>query len=221
MHYLYTLTDPISNIVRYVGYSRNPKRRFWEHLRDAKSGLKTHKSCWIKSLLDIQQLPIMKIIKVREHHEDILIEEINLIKDLKEKNIQLTNLTNGGDGRNGFKLPDNHPFFICNIGRKMSDDSRKKLSDSRKGIAFSDEHKEKLSLKKIGLKRNIESINKQILTRSIKIEVIIGDEHHIFDKKKDAVKFTGVNANQIDKLIKENKKSKKGYFFKLYVDIKI
>lgn len=68
-------------------------------------------------------------------------------------------------------------------------------------------------------KRSLESINRQILTRSIKIEVIIGDEHHIFDKKKDAGKFTGVNSNQIDKLIGENKKSRKGYLFKLYVDL--
>lgn len=219
MYYLYTLKDPITNLVKYVGYSKRPKRRIWEHLRDAKMGSKTYKSCWIKSLLEIQQVPIMEIIKVCEHHEDILLEEINLIKELKEKSIQLTNLTNGGDGRKGFKLPDNHPFFICNLGRKMSDDSRKKLSESRKGMTFSEEHKEKLSLKKIGVKRNIESINKQILTRSIKIEVIIGDEHHFFDKKKDAVKFTGVNANQIDKLIKENKKSRKGYLFKLYVDL--
>lgn len=219
MYHLYTLKDPITNIVKYVGYSKNPKRRLWEHLRDAKKGLKTHKSFWIKSLLDIQQVPIMNIIKVCECHEDILIEEINLIKTLKEKNIQLTNLTNGGDGRNGFKLPVNHPFLNYNLGRKMSEDSRRKLSNSRKGITFTDDHKEKLSLKKIGVKRSIESINKQVLTRSIKIEVIIDDVHYIFDKKKDAVEFTGVNANQIDKLISENKKSKKGYIFKLYVDL--
>jgi predicted GIY-YIG superfamily endonuclease len=219
MYHLYTLKDPITNIVRYVGYSKNPKRRLWEHLRDAKKGLKTYKSCWIKSLLDTQKVPIMEIIKVCESHEDILMEEMNLIKNLKEKNIRLTNLTDGGDGRNGVKLPSNHPFLNYNLGKKMSDDSRKKISDSRKGIIFTDEHKEKLSLKKIGVKRSMKSINKQVLTRSIKIEVIIGDEHHIFEKKKDAVKFTGVNANQIDKLIKENKKSKKGYLFKLYLDL--
>jgi len=221
MYYLYTLKDPITNIVKYVGYSKNPKRRLWEHIRDAKRGLKTYKSCWVKSLLDIQQVPIMEIIKDCEYHEDILVEEINLIRNLKEENIQLTNLTNGGDGRSGVKLPDDHTFLNYNLGRKMSDDSRKKLSESRKGIKFTDDHRKKLSLKKIGISRSVESINKQILTTSIKIEVIIGDVHHIFDKKKDAVKFTGVNANQIDKLIKENKKSRKGYLFKLYVDFVI
>jgi hypothetical protein len=219
MYYLYTLKDPISNIVKYVGYSKRPKTRFWEHLRDAKKGVKTYKSSWIKSLLDIKKLPIMEIIKVCEKHDDILMEEINLIKAFKEENIKLTNLTDGGDGRNGSKLPENHPFLnYFNLGRKMSDYSRKKLSESRKGIKFTEEHKEKISLKKIGIKRSIESIDKQVLTRSVKIEVIIGDEHYIFDKKKDAVKFTGVNANQIDKLIKENKKSRKGYLFKLYVN---
>ena len=40
MYYLYTLKDPITNLVKYVGYSKRPKRRIWEHLRDAKMGSK-------------------------------------------------------------------------------------------------------------------------------------------------------------------------------------
>ena len=90
MYYLYTLKDPITNIVKYVGYSKNPKRRLWEHIRDAKRGLKTYKSCWVKSLLDIQQVPIMEIIKDCEYHEDILVEEINLIRNLKEENDEIS-----------------------------------------------------------------------------------------------------------------------------------
>ena len=95
----------------------------------------------------------------------------------------------------------------------MSDESKAKLSQSRKGITFSEEHKEKLSLIKTGTKRSKESVEKQSLTNSCKIKVLYDDEIFIFSKKSEAVRFTGVNSNQIDKLIKNNKKSRKSYFF--------
>ena len=62
MYSLYVLKDPNSLDIRYVGYSNNPKRRLWEHIRDAKKGVKTHKSYWIKSLIDNQQSPLIEII---------------------------------------------------------------------------------------------------------------------------------------------------------------
>lgn len=213
MYSLYVLKDPDSLIIKYVGYSNNPKRRLWEHIRDAKKGVKTYKSHWIKSLIDNEKIPIMEIIYNCENHNDILSKEIEVIKELKDSGISLTNLTNGGDGQTGKKLDSTHPFFTCNLGRKMSDESKARLSQSRKGIIFSEEHKEKLSLIKIGTKRSKESIDKQSFTKSCGIKVLYDDEIYIFSKKSEAVKFTGVNSNQIDKLIESNKKSKKGYFF--------
>ncbi len=217
MYSLYVLKDPNTLIIRYVGYSNNPRRRLWEHIRDAKKGIKTHKSFWIKSLLDSKQSPLIEIVYNCEEYDDILIKEIELIKELKDNNVRLTNLTNGGDGQRGNILKRNHPIINYNLGRKMSDETKKKLSESRKGIVFTTEHKNKLSTKKIGHKRSIESIEKQSLTKSCKIKVLYNDEVYIFSKKSEAVKFTGVNSNQIDKLIENEKKSKKGYFFiKLY-----
>ncbi len=213
MYSLYVLKDPNTLIVRYVGYSKNPKRRLWEHIRDAKKGVKTHKSNWIKSLIDSQQTPLIEVVYNSNDYDDILSKEIELIKELKDNGILLTNLTNGGDGQRGRKLDRNHPIINYNLGKKMSDESKIKLSESRKGIVFSDEHRNKLSIKKIGHKRSLESIEKQSLTKSCKIKVLYNDDVFIFSKKSDAVKFTGVNSKQIDKLIENQKKSKKGYFF--------
>ena len=47
------------------------------------------------------------------------------------------------------------------------------------------------------------------------IEVVCPNgETIIFNSVIDAVKFTGVNSNQIKKLINENRKSRKGFLFK-------
>jgi len=217
MYSLYVLKDPNTLIIRYVGYSNSPKRRLWEHIRDAKKGVKTHKSYWIKSLIDNQQSPLIEILYNCDNHDDILHKEIELIKELKDNGILLTNLTDGGDGQRGKKLDRNHPIINYNLGKKMSDETKIKLSESRKGIVFTDEHKNKLSIKKTGYKRSLDSIEKQSLTKSCKIKVLYNDEVFIFSKKSEAVKFTGVNSNQIDKLIEKEEKSKKGYFFiKLY-----
>ena len=109
----------------------------------------------------------------------------------------------------GNKLKDNHPILSWNKGRKMSDESKLKLSDSRKGIIFTDSHKYKLSTAKIGHVRSLDSRLKQSETLSESIIVITPDgELLYFNKTMEAVKFTGVNSAQIKKLIQLNKKSK-------------
>lgn len=215
MYYLYTLKDPITLDIRYVGFTKRPKTRIWEHIRDAKKGVKTHKSKWISKLLNESLIPILEIVIEKENRDDIVIEEINLIRNLKNKNTPLTNHTDGGDGQKGNKLKDGHPIIYWNKGKKMSDESKRKLSESRKGIKFTETHRQNLSKSKIGKNRTEESRLKQSSTRSEAITVItpLGESIE-FNKVIDAVKFTGVNSNQIKKLIQLNKKSKNGFLFK-------
>tara|TARA_R110000868_G_scaffold203969_8_gene451967 strand:+ start:4377 stop:5624 length:1248 start_codon:yes stop_codon:yes gene_type:complete len=81
------------NIIRYVGKSVRPKVRRLEHLYEAKSGVSTHKSNWIRSLLD--------------NGDDI---NVTILEEVEEVNWEgrerywiskipnLTNLSLGGDG---------------------------------------------------------------------------------------------------------------------------
>ena len=214
MYFLYKLIDPITKEIKYIVYTKRPKTRLWEHIRDAKVGIKTYKCDWIRSLILKNQKPIIEIISNYESQDKAANEEIRLIKGLRESGYKLTNLTEGGDGQRGTKLKKNHPLIYWNKGKKMSDYSKKKLSDSKKGINFTEEHKEKLSRAKKGKKRSKESIENQIKTKSEPIKVITPTGEEIFfDKTNEAVKFTGVSSKQIKKLIELNKKSRKGFLF--------
>ena len=215
MYYLYTLKDPITLDVRYVGFTKRPKTRIWEHIRDAKKGVKTHKSKWISKLLNESLIPILEIVIEKENRDDIVTEEIKLIKYLRDNNKSLTNHTDGGDGQRGNKLKEGHPIIYWNKGKKMSDESKRRLSESRKGIKFTETHRQNLSKSKIGKNRTEESRLKQSSTLSKSITVITPSGESInFNKVIDAVRFTGVNSNQIKKLLQLNTKTKNGFLFK-------
>jgi excinuclease UvrABC nuclease subunit len=58
--YIYTLSDPINNEVRYVGKSDNIEKRYKKHITEYRN--RTHKEQWIKGLKDLGYFPILEII---------------------------------------------------------------------------------------------------------------------------------------------------------------
>jgi hypothetical protein len=90
--YIYELLDPRTNEVRYVGKTKNLKKRYNAHLSNL--GSMTKKTSWIKSLKAKNLKPIMRVIAVTtEKH--INNSEISYIKNSSN----LTNGTCGGDGQ--------------------------------------------------------------------------------------------------------------------------
>jgi len=58
--FIYYLVDPISNEIRYIGQTDNPKHRFHTHLKDE---LSIDKFAWIESLRKRSLYPILKVVK--------------------------------------------------------------------------------------------------------------------------------------------------------------
>ena len=114
--YIYILQDPITQEVRYVGKSNNPKRRYTSHLCD-KPKVKYYSYYWIQSLLKKGLKPIMTIIDETDHDWQQL--EKYWIGQFKAWGFKLTNITEGGEGQRGVKF---------------SKETRQKMSDSRKGF---------------------------------------------------------------------------------------
>lgn len=96
--FIYELIDPETNEIRYIGKTKNLKKRYRSHLYTSKLK-RTHKECWINKLLSKNKKPIMKvkIITVEKHINDSEQREIKNYKNL-------TNLTGGGDGQSNISL---------------------------------------------------------------------------------------------------------------------
>ena len=132
---IYALVDPNTGHERYIGKSNDPIHRFKAHTTPRELRAKTHKNHWIKGLLDNGQKPILKIIEYVPNCEWEKSERkwIAYYNNLPNRP-QLTNGTSGGDG--------------VDKGTRPSEETRKKLSDVRKGKKlppFSQSHRDAIS----------------------------------------------------------------------------
>lgn len=100
--YIYYLVDPTTREIRYVGYTKNIMHRYRGHLRGScdirKVDWDSHKCCWIRSLIGQNLKPMFVIVCIVQTHEEAQRIEIALIASLRQRNVQLTNGTIGGDG---------------------------------------------------------------------------------------------------------------------------
>jgi group I intron endonuclease len=101
---IYTLIDPETKLVRYVGKtSVKPTSRYAQHIYQWKrSSRLTHLNAWIKNLADKGLKPIMEVIDEVSLDEWITAEK-RYIKLFKSAGCNLVNLTLGGEGSLGYK----------------------------------------------------------------------------------------------------------------------
>jgi hypothetical protein len=138
---IYSLKDPETNEIRYVGKTISPLyKRLSSHYRDKNISYKTH---WINSLKEKGVKPIIKIIEICDENnwEE---REKYWISYYREKT-RLTNYLNGGQGQQkGYKHTDE--------AKEKIREAAKKQFKGRffKGMKFSEEinNKRKDALKK-------------------------------------------------------------------------
>jgi len=155
--FIYTLSNPDTFEVRYVGISKNIKRRYKEHIKESKKG-NNYKSCWIRSL---NKMPIIDIIDECSIF-DYTFWEKYYITLFKSWGFKLTNLTDGGEGANGYRF---------------NQESKNKMSENRKGD-------------KNGFYGKKHSEENKILMSYLKAEKYDGDKNPMYGKKhKDLSKI--------------------------------
>jgi hypothetical protein len=136
--YVYLHIDPRSNQVRYVGKGKE-NRAFTLTHRSAR-----HKN-WINKLKSLGLIPIIQIIENNLSEEEAFSKEKYLIAEYRSRNVDLTNLTDGGEGISGYK---------------HTQETRKKVAEAGKGRTVTDETREKISKGLIGKKRSQETKDK-------------------------------------------------------------
>ena len=101
---IYTLTDPVTGEVRYIGKTKgNLVNRWYSHCSNYKlSKEKSYKNSWIISLKQRSYKPIIEILdEVPENDWEFW--EMYWIIQFKNWGFNLTNMTKGGEGGNGGK----------------------------------------------------------------------------------------------------------------------
>lgn len=114
---LYTLNEPNSDIVRYVGMSQNSEKRYKQHLKEKKHN--SYKSHWICKLNEQGLQPKLDIIETDLSLNEAFIKEKHYIKFFKCLGARLVNLTIGGEA----------PM----ANKKHSTETKVKMSEDRKG----------------------------------------------------------------------------------------
>jgi predicted GIY-YIG superfamily endonuclease len=149
--FIYALSDPRTNEIRYIGKSNDPQHRLKVHIRGSKA-LKTHKDRWINQLTLCDLEPILDII------EEVSIDEWQerepyWIEYFRSQGAPLTNEAPGGMG-----IKSHTPEMRAKMSAKVREayattDLAKRLSEANKGKRLSDETKAKMSATTKGRKR--------------------------------------------------------------------
>ncbi len=149
--FIYALTDPQTNEIRYVGKSNVPQHRLRIHIRNSKH-LKTHKDRWINQLKMCELEPLLIIL------EEIPFEiwqerECYWIQYYLDQNAPLTNEAPGGMGVT-WQSPEMRAKVSAGVRKSHENpDVIRKISEANKGKHPSDETRAKLSAATKGRKR--------------------------------------------------------------------
>lgn len=168
--YIYTLEDPRTNEIRYVGKAFDLKKRYEGHIYKTANN---HRGAWVKSLMAAGVRPRMEVIEEIYEESDAAWEEAERcwISSLRFYGFRLVNADNGGNSGKSLSAETRRKISVGQTGKKVSDETRRKHSEStkgrkrpkedgikrwvtlkKKGWSLSIEAREKIRIKKTGIK---------------------------------------------------------------------
>ena len=158
--YIYSLSHPITNEVRYIGKANNIKNRYKSHLQDKS---KTKKNNWIRSLKSQGLLPVVEEVDCI-NLIDWAFWEQHYISLFKSWGFKLTNGNNGGEGSSGWKASKETKENMRNaqLGKKHTPEAKEKQRNKQLGVSPSIETREKLRQINLGKKQPLSAIAKTV-----------------------------------------------------------
>lgn len=188
--FIYSLSDPNTNEIRYIGKANNLKYRLWSHIHEAKHDLRNqHKCNWIKTLLNEGKKPVIAIV------EEVSIDnwqacEIYWISQYTAWGFNLINKTKGGEcgvisenckkalslskKRGHVKGTFKHSEETKALIREkralqiITEEQKRKVSEKMTGVEKSDTHKKNISKGRKGIKFSKEHVNNIIQSKKTK-----------------------------------------------------
>lgn len=140
--YIYTLTDPRTNLVRYIGKTINLKSRLTDHLREK---LNTHKCNWIAKLKAAGLQPQIEAIEefYQSQEAEWMEAERFYIEYFRQLGMPLTNLESGGIQGKQQNAETRAKIRAAKLNQ--SPETRAKISATKTGVKRSDESKARIS----------------------------------------------------------------------------
>lgn len=165
---VYALVDPMTGGYRYIGRTWNPRQRFYQHLQARDD---TRRDRWIRKLGQRSLEPVMKVLCWLTADDSKRVE-VALIASLRSQGVDLTNLTEGGEGermteelreqkklewteerrahisrltRLSWTLERRLANSLRHTGLKRSQETCQKISAAKAGCKLSDETRLRLS----------------------------------------------------------------------------
>src|ERR1035437_1383383 len=118
LYYVYTLSEPDTGSIRYVGISKQPFVRLVQHCKKCtyskpnSVGKFSRIKNWVKSLLSKDLKPEMKIIAITDSRNKLYDLERYYISYYRDKGCDLVNCTVGGEGVIGYTFSEEEKEFI-------------------------------------------------------------------------------------------------------------
>lgn len=116
--HIYVLKEPDTFAVRYVGWTIDLRRRLRDHTKPSRVCGHQHRDKWLASLIERGLNPVMEVVETGTS-TGWADAERKWIAHYRNDGADLTNHTDGGEGA---------------LGRKHSDDAKRRMSEKRKGI---------------------------------------------------------------------------------------
>ncbi len=196
--FVYALICPESQEIRYIGQTiQKLKRRLQKHIFDTNSKVKkhlhlNHKNAWIRGLIIRNTINELKIELIETTDIELLNErEVYWIAYYRNEGYDLTNCTTGG-----------------NQNTKMSEETRKRIGESKKGNKFmvgkkhSDATKKLLSDMLKGENHPLFGTNRSDDTKKKIGDANKGEKNGMFGKK---VEYNPEVAEKISNALKNSK----------------
>lgn len=209
---IYTLQDPISKEIRYVGKTVEGKKRFYRDIKPSvyKTGT-SHLYTWIRKLRHSELFPIWNIVQTFEliTNDELSKAEMYWISYFKSLGCDLCNHTAGGDGMFGYVMSEatKSKLRAINLGKPQSAETKEKRSQKLRGLKRTAESLERYKLSKLGTKNPM--FNKPSAKRR-KVSTSCGLK---FDSLLEASKYMQVTISAIIRSCKHSTKVQGKYKF--------